>query len=489
MALTRRHFLHAAAISPFGAWALRAMAPGETGRDMSGWPTDNPFLQGNFAPIHEEITAERLRVIGTLPRELDGMFVRNGPNPQFPPKNRYHWFDGDGMLHGVRLADGKASYRNRYIRTKKFVAEKKAGKSLAPSLLDPPTGGPPMNVANTALVWHAGKFLALWEAGLPHAISLPDLETAGEYDFDGGWKSAFTAHPKVDPRTGEMIFFGYGVGKPEIQFGIVGPDGKVRRADSVALPRAVMMHDFALTDRYAVFLDLPATFDLGRAFRGESILSFEPKHGARLGLLPRQAGPIRWFDIPPCYVFHTLNAYDDGDDVVVYACRYPRLPDIFPAQGKYDLGQMVPAHLYRWHIDVANGKVREKALDDAVVDFPRISESQLGRAARYGYVAEVDGLQFTALLKYDLRTGCRERHALGPGRFGGEGVFVPKPDSQTEDDGWVLTYVFDQAEGRSELVVIDARDFTKPPVARVLLPQRVPYGFHGAWVPARHWAG
>jgi carotenoid cleavage dioxygenase len=489
MPLNRRHFLHAAAVSPLWAWALPAEQPEVARRDPQGWPSDNPFLQENFAPVHEEVTVEHLKVVGRLPRELDGIFVRNGPNPQFPPRNRYHWFDGDGMLHGVRLFDGKASYRNRYVRTKKFLSEKKAGKSLASSLLDPPTGGPPSNAANTALVWHAGKFLALWEAGLPHEIRLPDLETVGEYDFRGQWKSAFTAHPKVDAHSGEMVFFGYGVAKPEVQFGIVTADGKLRRSETVALPRAVMMHDFAMTERYAVFLDLPATFDIGRALRGEPIISFEPKHGARLGLLPRQAGAIRWFDIPPCYVFHTLNAYDDGEDVVLLACRYARLPEIFPAQGKYELSQMIPAHLYRWRVRVSEGRVTEEQVDDAVVDFPRVADRVVGRPSRYGYAAEVHGLHFIGLVKYDLQTGACVRHSFGKGRLGGEGVFVQRPDARAEDDGWLLTYVFDQAARRSELIVVDAQAFNKPPVARILLPQRVPYGFHGLWIPSRHWVG
>lgn len=488
MPLNRRHFLHTAAVSPFLAWTLSADDGVKAGRDSRGWPTDNPFLNGGFAPVHEEIVVESLKVIGQLPGELDGMFVRNGPNPQFPPKNRYHWFDGDGMLHGVRLSGGKASYRNRYVRTAKFLAEKKAGKALANSLLDPPTGGAPANAANTALVWHAGKFLALWEGGLPHEITLPDLETVGEYDFRGQWKHAFTAHPKVDAQTGEMVFFGYGVARPEVQFGIVGHDGTLRRSESVTLPRAVMMHDFAMTARYAVFLDLPATFDIGRALRGESIIAFEPKHGARLGLLPRDNGKIRWFDIPPCYVFHTLNAYDDGEDVVLLACRYERLPEIFPAKGKFDTAPMVPAHLHRWRIQVRQGRVIEEQVDDAVVDFPRVADSRLGLPTRFGYAAEVEGLQFTGLVKYDLQTGRRERHRFGAGRFGGEGVFVARTGSTIEDDGWLLTYVFDESTQRSELVVVDARAFAEPPVARVILPQRVPYGFHGVWVPSGHFA-
>ncbi len=234
----------------------------------------NPFLDGNFAPVREEVTADNLKIIGELPSDLSGMFVRNGPNPQWQPKGQYHWFDGDGMLHGVRIANGKASYRNRYVRTKGWQIEHQQGKAVWSGMLEPPQMDNPhgayKNVANTALVWHAGEFLALWEGGTPHAIKLPDLDTYGEYTYNSKLQSAFTAHPKVDPVTGEMMFFGYSFAPPYLHYSTVSAEGELLKTVPIELPMGVMMHDFAITANYTIFMDLPMTFNPMRMQKGET---------------------------------------------------------------------------------------------------------------------------------------------------------------------------------------------------------------------------
>ncbi|CAN5890133.1 carotenoid oxygenase family protein [soil metagenome] len=456
----------------------------------TNWP-DRPFLQGPFAPVLEEVTAEALPIVGKLPEGLEGMFVRNGPNPQFPPKGDYHWFDGDGMLHGVRLLDGKASYRNRWIRTLGFEAEQAAGKALWGSLGEPPDlallakGLPPYkNTANTALVWHLGKLLALWEGGEPHAIALPELDTIGPYNFQGRLKHPFTAHPKIDPLTGEMLCFGYQPIAPYLQYSVLNTKGEIVRTTPIELPRPVMMHDFAMTDRYTIFLDLPATFDFARMALGGPLLKFEPDLPSRFGILPRHAEgkEIHWFEGPSCYVFHTLNAWEDGDEIQLLACRSKRFPEALAMGAPADPAEKDDglARLHRWRFNLKTGASREEPLDDVPSEFPRINESRLGRPTRFGYLmlGEMDGL-----LKYDLYTGETQRHLHGQGRLGGEGVFVPRAGGTIEDDGWVLTYVHDLANNQSELVIIDAARFTDPPEARILVPQRIPQGFHGAWVP------
>lgn len=456
------------------------------------WP-DNPFLQGNYAPVHEEITAEQLKVIGELPKSLQGMFVRNGPNPQFPPKGNYHWFDGDGMLHGVLLRDGQASYRNRHVRTAGFEEERDAGKSLWGGLLDPPdmnrilAGQDPFkNTANTALVWHDGRMLALWEGGPPHEIRLPALETVGKYTYDGQLAHPFTAHPKLDPDSGEMIFFGYQVVAPYLQHSVVAADGTLSKTTAIDLPRSVMMHDFAVTKNYSVFMDLPVTLSVARSMRAQPMMKYKPEFVARVGILPRHGDgdSIRWFEIEPCYVFHTLNAYEEGQTVVLEACRFESFPDMLaggtskssdPLAG----GGPEAPKLHRWKFDLNSGAVNESPLDDLSVEFPRVNDRLLGRSAQFGYAMTTEE---SGLVKYDLTKGTRETHAHGPGRDGGEGVFVSQPGSTSEDEGWLLTYVYDQAENRSELVVVDAQDMAGPPVARVLIPARIPFGFHGLWV-------
>jgi carotenoid cleavage dioxygenase len=476
--ITRRHFLAGSALS-----LVSATDPAR--------PMKSPFLEGPYAPVKEEITASELKVIGKLPAELDGMFVRTGPNPQFPPKGAYHWFDGDGMLHGVRVQGGKASYRNRYVRTEGWQEEHRAGKALYDGLL----GMPDLkkvamgkdgykNTANTALVWYNGQLLALWEGGAPHAIKAPSLETIGPYTFAGKLRHACTAHPKIDPVTGEFLFFGYQPVKPYVQYSVADAKGVIVRTTAIDISRAVMMHDFAITSRHTLFLDLPVAFEWKRLLRGESPFGYDPKHGARIGIVPRhgKGAEVKWFTISPCYIFHTLNAFDDGDDVVLYACRMKRFPaEITPPEqlSEKEMKEMGSV-LYRWRLHLKTGKVKEEAIDDLVADFPRVNETRTGRTTHYGYATT---LRWDALLKYNLTRDTRERHDLGKGRMAGEGVFVPRPDGKGEDDGWVVSYIYDQASGKSEMLILDARDFTAKPVARVLLPARVPFGFHGAWLP------
>lgn len=494
MVLDRREFLAASAYAG-GVWVL-----GELGEcraepvpaPASKWP-QNYFLQGNFAPVTEEVTEAELKVIGKVPAELNGLFVRNGPNPQFPPLRHYHWFDGDGMLHAVLLRQGKASYRNRWIRTEGWKEERQAGKALYPSLLDPPGGGPPRfkNTANTSVLWHHGKLLALWEAGPPTEVRIPELETVGLYTFGGQLKHPFTAHPKVDPVTGEVLCFGYSfLAKPYLQYSVISPAGRIVSTTPIELPRPVMMHDFAVTANYAVFLDLPEVFSLERAIRGGPPFQFEPEAGARIGILPRKAdgSAVRWFSISPCFVFHTLNAWEEGDEVVVVACRSQKFPAVVeftpPTNGSgHPNLQDSAAFLYQWRCNLKTGRVVEGPLDDRSTEFPRINERFMGRRVRFGYCARSGGEMSDGLVKYDLEKQTQSFHGHGAGRFGGEGVFVPRRDAVAEDDGWLMTYVFDRNTGRSELVIVDCRDFTAPPTARILLPVRVPYGFHGIWVP------
>ena len=446
----------------------------------------NIYLDGNFAPVREEITADTLQVIGELPPDLSGMFVRNGPNPQWAPIGQYHWFDGDGMLHGVRFDKGKATYCNRYVRTKGFEIEQRAGKAVWSGLLEPPQMDNPhgrvKNTANTALVWHAGQFLALWEGGAPHAIKTPNLETIGEYTYNGKLNSAFTAHPKVDPVTGEMMFFGYGFAPPYLKYSVVSAKGELLRTVPIDIPMAVMMHDFAITENYTIFMDLPLTFSVERMKRGEPMMMFERDKPSRFGIVPRHGdnSNIRWFECPACYVFHTLNAYEEGDEVVLMACRMNSTTVFMSGDSQGD----VP-YLHQWRFNLLTGTVREEILDDVGTEFPRINENLLGRKTRYGYAGRIpksSEVFFDGVIKYDFSTGESQIHEFGRGRSGSEAVFVPRPGANSEDDGWLVTFVYDTCEDSSELVVVNAQDMKAEPVARVLLPQRVPYGFHGAWL-------
>lgn len=457
----------------------------------------NPFLADNFAPVREETQLEDLRVIGELPRDMNGMFVRVGPNPQFEPIGAYHWFDGDGMLHGVRVEDGKAAYRNRYVQTKGFEIERQRGRAIWSGLMEPPQfdnpDGPFKNAANTALVWHDGRLLALWEGGEPHHIRVPGLETVGPYDYGGKLTSAFTAHPKVDAVTGEMMFFGYAPMPPYLQYSVVAASGELLRTVPINIPAGVMIHDCAVTEHYTLLLDLPVTFDLQAMTTGGPVLNWNPDNGARIGVMPRHGtnDDVRWFEIPPCYIFHTTNAYEAGDEVVLIACRVNSTSVLMddgqsPAADQEDQAP----RLHRWRFNMKTGAVSEEGLDDVPSEFPRINESLTGRSHRYSYAARVPaGVTmplFDGFQKYDHQTGRVESHPHGPGRYGGEGVFVPRDGASAEDDGWLVTYVYDQTQRAAEMVVVNAQDMTAEPVARVQIPARVPYGFHGAWVAGEY---
>ncbi len=474
--------------------------------------TFNPYLEGNFAPVRTEAVVDDLQIIGDLPEDINGMYVRNGPNPAFPPKGAYHWFDGDGMLHGVQLQHGKASYINRYIRTTGYEIEQKKGKAiwtglvglsgfeLIKTLIHKPHGMMTKHTANTSLVWHDGKLLALWEAGNPHEISVPGLETVGQFDF-GAPVKAFTAHPKVDSVTGEMMFFGYQLTEPPyVQYTVTDSQGQILRTVPIDIPKPVMMHDFAVTEHYTLFMDLPLEFTKREMFMSGQSFGFNPERPARFGIMPRHgdSGDMRWFEAPPCFIFHTLNAYEDGDEVVLVAARMNRSviapPGHSTKHGQHTdrveqpLSEETSSRLHEWRFNLTTGQVSEKPLDDALTDFPRIHEGRLGYKARYGYSARLIPTTpnavplFDGILKYDVLGGDIDFHGYGPKRYGGEAVFVPRANATDEDDGYLVTFVYDANTECSELIVADAQHMDAEPIARVMMPQRVPFGFHGIWI-------
>ena len=443
----------------------------------------NPYLVDNFAPVRDERDDAALEVTGAIPPELEGLLLRNGPNPVLDPDpGAYHWFLGDGMLHGIELRDGRARYRNRWVRT--------SGAASALGEDAPADEGQPVNgigaVANTHVVAHAGRIFALVESSLPTEVR-PDLSTVGAVDFDGALTSAFTAHPKIDPVSGEMHFFGYDfMAPPFLRYHVVDARGTFVRSEAIDLPGPAMMHDFAITASSVVWLDLPVLFDVTTFGARPFPFVWNPEHGARVGVMPRLGGSddIVWIDIEPCFVYHALNAYDAADGTVVLdVIRYP---DMFAAE-IYGPGASTGTTFERWTIDAGPGRVWVEVLDDVSQEFPRIDERQTGRVHRYGYTTEAaigehwSGLG--SLRKHDLVAGSVERHDVGPGGAAGEPVFVPAAPDSGEDEGWVLSVVYDATRDASDVRIVDATDFGADPTAIVHLPRRVPFGFHGSWIP------
>ncbi len=437
--------------------------------------TDPPFhLAGIYAPVADEITSGELPVDGSIPRELSGRYFRNGPNPRSGWSA--HPFLGDGMIHGVRLHQGRAGwYRNRWVRTPLWQGQESEEGDGAVDR----TGG----VANTHVVTHAGRILALVENAYPTEITR-ELDTIGPYDFAGRLATAMTAHPHVCPQTGEMHFFGYGLTPPFLTYHRADATGQLVHSQAIDVPGPAMIHDFAITGRYVVFLDLPVVFDLQLAMTGNQMpFRWSDSYGARVGLMARDhpAGQVRWFDVEPCYVFHVLNAVDQPDGAVaVDVCRYRELWRAGP-------DDWTSPNLHRWTLDPTTGRVREAVLDERAWEFPRVDDRRTGQGYRHGYLVEDVGTQGAdppqaRLVKTDLSTGRCEFSQLGPGTVAGEGVFVPAAAGRNDDEGWILSYVYDRARGSSDLVILDADDFSGPPQAVIHLPRRVPYGFHGNWI-------
>ena len=429
---------------------------------------DQPFwLTGNFAPTMDEVTDTQLKVTGTLPTELNGRYFRNGANPKHG--DTPHWFLGDGMIHGVELSNGNANwYRNRWVKTPILEGtDNDAVESM---------GDLSRSLANTHIVGHAGKILALEEGHWPFELS-KDLETIGAYNYGGKLATGLTAHPKICPDTGEMLAFSYGVTPPYVTYHRISATGELVQSEPIEVPGATMVHDFNITSNHVIFMDLPLIFDFENMAAGIPI-AWSDDYGARLGVMPRNGtnADVVWYDIDPCYVYHPLNAYEDGNDIVIEVCRM--------AHSMKPNTQDVPPMMHRWTIHTKNGNVTETQLDDRSVDFPRVPDKLIGLRHRYGYTAEFgQGLPYaTSFRKYDMTTGNSVAHQLSDGCMGGEPVFVPAASATHEDDGYLLSYVVDQNTNTSELVVVDASTMDIEPVARVHIPARIPAGFHGSWI-------
>lgn len=449
-----------------------------------GPTSTNTFLTGNYAPVPHETTAWDLEVTGALPPSLAGRYVRNGPNPMAPDPASHHWFLGDGMLHGLELRDGRAvSYRSRWVVTPEVAA--RTGRAPRPA----DAGGVMPGPGNTNLVHHAGSMWALCELSLPWQIG-PELDTIRQHAFGGSLPVGTTAHPKFDPRTGEMHVMGYTFMDDLLRYHVISPDGRLTRTEEIQMGASVMVHDMALTQTYAVALDLPVVFDLQLLADGVGLpYRWDEGYRARVGLVPRSGtgADTLWFDVDPCYVFHPLNAYDDGDAVVLDVVAHP---DMFARSQHGPVAG--PPRLERWRLDVPSGRWSSEVISTRPQEFPRADERLATLRHRYGYAAgssiqDLGGLDDapTSVIKYDLERGTEEVHELGRGVKVGEVVFVPDHDDAAEDEGWLVGLAHDRTTDRSSLLVLDATDVTAGPVAEVHLPVRVPAGFHGNWVPDR----
>ena len=460
------------AVEAVGAWNRRRLPR-----------TGMPYLAGIHAPMQAELTLHDLRVTGTIPPALSGRYLRMNANPAKPDPAGHHWFLGDGMVHGIALNEGRATwYRNRWIMS--HLAAAALGRPAAP--------GPRRGVndtVNTNIVDIGGRTFAVVEAGSTPVELSDTLDTQRYNPFDGTLHGSFSGHPHRDPRTGEHHAIAYdGRIWDAVRHVVVAPTGQVVRDVPVAVRHGPCIHDCAITARYAVVLDLPVTFSMRAVLAGHQFpFRWNPAHPARVGLLPRNGEPsaIIWCPLDPCFVFHVANAYDDAQgQVVLDVIAYPTM-FATGASGLDALGQFE-----RWTLDPAARTVARRVLDTTPQEFPRIDERRFGQPYRYAYTVSVppDGnpqlTGATRLYKHDLETGGCQVHDFGDGHIPGEFIFIPASPEAAEDEGWLMGLVIDTAADTTALVILDARAFEGPPLATVHLPHRIPPGFHGNWFPA-----
>ncbi len=461
--------------------------------------TVNFFLDGNFSPVAQERDAQDMQVEGSIPKDLAGHFLRVGPNPvHIFSEEAYHTFDGDGMIHAIEFAQGAARYRNRFVQTDGYKLEQERGDWVYKgmnSMMDPtpsrvPAGSPSnKNLANTAFAYHNNTLYALHEPSQPTVIRLPGLETEGTTDFDGKLNHGFTAHPKVDLKTGEMMTFGYSFQAPFVSYSVINSDGELVHSTPVTIEKPVFMHDFAVTEKYTLFLDFPITLDIERAIAGGPALGYEEEHGSRIGVMPRfgNDADVRWFEVKAGVVVHTANAWDEGDEVVLQASRSKTIDITGAGTDAGDKLTETQGQLYQWRINLKTGAITEGALSELHCDFTRINDSYTCHQTRYIYAALFNPkrpFSFDGVMKYDNESASETTYTYGANRYGGEAVFAPRVGAKAEDDGYLVSFVHDEKMDQSECLIIDAQDVAAGPVATIIMPFRVPYGFHAGWVAA-----
>jgi carotenoid cleavage dioxygenase-like enzyme len=493
--ISRREFNEVVGLSAvalgFGGGKARASENGDV-----SWSSDDPHLSGNYLPVEREIDADRLSVIaGRIPSDLKGAYMRNGPNPLFKPIHYAYPMDGDGMIHAVYFNNGRARYRNRFVQTAGLRAERRAGRAIYGSFThpvpvdstligpdDPP--GPFKNGAFISVLRHGGHLLALDEATTCYEMTM-DLATIGEWKAGTDKPLRLGAHNRRHPKTGALFTLAYSFREPTIEFHQIDPSGNVVRSFSVALAAPTMIHDFVLTERYIVLLACPAIFDLKAAQAGKPMLQWQPSRGTRIGLVALDGGSTKWLDADPFFVFHFANAYEQRGQLVIDYVRHESL----------NLGYAAANHkvptLHRMNINLASGKVSDTEVANLVVEFPRVNDSLNALPTHFVYlptrtntllVDNPPSATFNTMLKVNTESGAIVSHDFG-NRVAGEATFIPRSANGAEDDGYLAIFAFDIINRTSDLVLLDAAHIDAKPVAVIRLPQRVPQGLHGTWIP------
>ncbi|MBJ8346007.1 carotenoid oxygenase family protein [Antrihabitans sp. YC2-6] len=477
-------------------------------RVLSALPDDDdhPYRTGAWTPQRNEWNAPELELLaGEIPADLDGIYLRNTENPALPSIGRYHPFDGDAMVHLVGFRDGKAFYRNRFVRTDGLLAEQEAGRPLWAGLSERPTKairedgwgarGRMKDSSSTDVVVHAGVAItSFYQCGDLYRLDPLTLDDLGKSTWHGQFPSALgvSAHPKVDDRTGEMLFFNYSTEWPYMHYGVVDAENRLVHYVDIELPGPRLPHDMAYTDNYAILNDLPLFWDPELLQKNAFVPRLHRDIPTRLGVIPRrgQSNEIRWFEFEPTYVLHWSNAYEVGDEVVVEGyfqdCPEPQVaPDAtyYQRLSRFLSLDGMQTKLHRWRMNMRTGATSEERLSDTLSEFPMINGQFAGRQHRYTYsTTGVPGFfLFDGLLRHDGDTGKEEHYSFGEGVFGSETAVAPRVGATAEDDGYLITLTTDVDNDRSECLVFDAANVTLGPIARLLLPERISSGTHSTW--------
>jgi len=467
------------------------------------------FSREDWQKGYESLRTEQAywidEIEGQIPLELEGTLFRNGPGQLDINGQKYgHPFDGDGMICAIAFKDGKAHFTNQFVKTPEFIAEQKAGKILYRGVFGTQKVGGWLsnifdlrnkNVANTNVVYQGGKLLALWEAAHPYRLNPKNLDTVGLENFDGklGAGEVFTAHPRRDNSTGDLWGFGVQPGpKSTISIYRVTSQGELSTESQVKVSGFCFLHDFAYTPNYRIFMQNPVSFKplpfiLGLATAGECI-ELKPNSPSQFLLIDRQ-GNLQTITTDPCFVFHHCNAYEEGDEIIVDSVCYPDYPKLEPNTDfrEIDFDKVIAGQLWRFTINPKLGKVKRELIIERSCEFPVVHPRCVGQKYRYAYIGaiakESGNAPLQAIAKVDMQTGKQEFHSFAPRGFISEPIFVPRDrdNNSAEDDGWVLTLIFNAAHNRSDLVVLDAQNITGKPLATLHLKHHVPYGLHGSF--------
>ncbi|PSO58766.1 MAG: Apocarotenoid-15,15'-oxygenase [Cyanobacteria bacterium QH_6_48_35] len=479
-------------------------------------PTTPPYNQQDWQKGYESQPHEYDywidNIEGEIPPGLHGTFFRNGPGLlDINGMPIHHPFDGDGMVCAISFKDGKAHFRNRFVRTEGFIKEQEAGTILYRGVFGTQKPGgwlnnafdlQPKNIANTNIIYWGGRLMALWEAAEPHRLDPYTLDTMGIDYLDGILESgdSFAAHPWVDPSSkldgGSPCLVNFAL-KPGISTTLViyelDPAGKLLRRHAHSIPGFAFIHDFAITPNYCIFFQNtvsfnPIPFVLG--FRGAAeCVKFQPDKPTRIVVIPRnpESGEsVQFFETPSGFVFHHANAFEQGDEICIDSVCYEYFPEVEPDSDfrQVDFDALAPGQLWRFTLNLPQKTVQRQLLEPRCCEFPFAHPDQAGRPYRYLFLGAAHqhrgNAPLQAILKLDLETGKRQDWSAAPRGYVSEPIFVPKPDASAEDECWVLTMVYDAAHHRSDIVILDGQDLSEP-LARLHLKHHIPYGLHGSW--------